>query len=435
MVVFIGPSTNMIRFAKIALLILCIGNGLRAQSAPATQASGSPEEGFISRSKYTNAFFGFTLPLPQDAPLRGLSLPSRDPSRRFLFGVQALRRGLTVLTVTAAQSDLVSSEDARKAASGPKGQSAKRIEIGGKEFWKSKSQVKVKGAGGKMRTVKYATALAGYVLEFTIVSFDRKLTGKLELSIESITFFDPTEAREMAGADSHPYNPAAAPPRSSGGAVPQPSGRIKDLSPGAVSGNNYTNGTLGLTYQFPAGWYVADKATQEKIIETGHEAAWGNSPSAAREHEVVQNCMKVLLWTNKYPAGTHTEDGNPLIVVYAADPDCFPGTKFPTSSDDEETIRQVAQAMVRAFQDTPLMGQGSMKLGTLMGQGHLFLEVSGVSQVSVPGRSAPLELHNSIMFTSVNDFWVIWFFSSRSEAELQELKNSKITFSASSKSP
>ena len=48
----------MMRFAGVALLLLCIGNGLGAQSAATTQASGSPEEGFVSRTKYTNAFFG-----------------------------------------------------------------------------------------------------------------------------------------------------------------------------------------------------------------------------------------------------------------------------------------------------------------------------------------------------------------------------------------
>jgi hypothetical protein len=423
----------MMRFARIALLILCTGNGLRAQSAPTLQAPGLPEEGFVSRSKYTNAFFGFTLPFPQDIPLQGLSLPSRDPSRRFLFGLQSQRHGLTALTITAAQSGLASSEDAKKAASGPKGQSAKRIEISGKEFWKGESQNK--GPAGKMRIVKYASALAGYVLEFNIVSFDSKLTDELEHSIESITFFDPAKAKEMAGADSQPYNPTVAPPRSSGGPVPQPSGRIKDLSPGTVSGNNYTNGALGLSYQFPAGWYVADKATQEKVIEAGHEAAWGNSPTAAREHEAAQKCMKILLWTNKYAEGTRTEDVNPLIVVSAADPDCFPNTKFPTSSDDQETIRQAAEALVRSFQGTPVVGQGSMKLGTLTAQGHLFLEVSGVSQVNVPGHPGPIELHNSMVFTSANNFWVIWMFSSGSEAGLQELKNTNITFSSSSTKP
>lgn len=437
MLVFVGPNTSMIRFAKIALLILCIGNGLRAQSGPPTQALHSPEEGFISRSKYTNAFFGFSLPIPQDGALQGLSLPSRDPSWHFLFGLKFVGIGFTTFTITAVESDLASSEDARKAAaSGPRERKVERIEIGGKEFWKSESQDKT--PGGKLRTLKYATASSGYVVEFTLISFDKKLTRKFKSSIESLTFFEPAKAREMAGADSQPYNPALAAPQSSGSNVPMRTGRIKGLSPGAVSGNIYTNDTLGLSYQFPVGWHLADKATQEKVIEAGHEAAWGSSPSAAAEHEVWQECSRVLLYTTKYPEDTRTEDVNPLIVISAFDPDCVPGAEvpeFPTSSDDEESIRQIGQGLVDYFPRTPLVRQGSMQLATSMAQGHLFLHLSGVIQVSVPGRSTPVKLHNSIVITSVNDFWVMWGFSSGSEAGLQELKDTKIKFSAASKAP
>jgi hypothetical protein len=425
--------TNMIRLALITLAILCLGSGLRAQSAPTPRASGSPEEGFVSRSKYTNAFFGFSLPFPQDASLRGLALPSRDPSRLFLFGLQSQDHGVTALTVEASQSGSTSTALAKKTASGPNGESAKRIEINGKEFWKSESQNK--GAAGKMRTVRYASALEGYVVEFNIVSFNSKLTDELEHSIEAVTFFDPAKAKEIAGADSQPYSSTSSLSSSSGRAVPQPSARIKDLSAGTVSGNNYTNASLGLSYQFPAGWYVADKATQEKVIEAGHEAVWGKRPEAAREHEAAQNCMKVLLWANKHPEGTRTDDDNPLIVVSAADPDCFPDIKVPTSSIDEETVGQVAQALVRSFQATPLMGQGSMKVGTLTAQGHLFLEVSGVSQMNVPGHPGLVEAHNSIVITTANNFWVIWVFSSGSEAGLQELKNTNITFSSPAAAP
>jgi hypothetical protein len=426
---------NMSRFVGIALLGLCIGNGLGAQSAPTTQPAGSPEAGFVSSSKYTNSFFGFALPIPQNAQLHSLSLPSRSPSPQFLFGVQSQEHGLTVLTVTAVQTAAASSEEARKAASGPKGQSAKRVDIDGKEFWKSESQDK--SSAGKMRTVKYATALGGYVLEFNIVSFNSKLTDELEQSIESVKFFDPAKAKEIAGIESQPYNPAVAPSGSSSGVVPKPNGRIKELSPGTIAGSNYTNTALGFSYQFPDGWFLADKATQEKVTQAGHEAAWGNDAGAAREHEAAQNCMKVLLWANKfqYQEGTHTEDVNPLIVVFAADPDCFPGTEFPTSSDDHEGAKNIAQAIVRSFQRTPLMGRGNMKLGTFTIQGHLFLDVSGMSQVNVPGRSAPVELYNSMVFTSSNEFWIVWAFSSGSEAGLHELKRTRIVFSNSNIGP
>ena len=166
----------MSRLARMSLLVLCLAGAMSAQSTPAPQTGGPPEEAFVSRSKYTNAFFGFTLLLPQDTSLHDLSLPSGNPSRHFLFGLTSHDHGVTALTVTAASSESASA-DARKAASGSKGQNAKRVEIGGKEFWKSESQEKE--SGGKMWTVKYSAALMGYILEFDIVSFDGKLTSEL----------------------------------------------------------------------------------------------------------------------------------------------------------------------------------------------------------------------------------------------------------------
>jgi hypothetical protein len=337
-----------------ALAFFCLVAVATAQSASAApQGVGvTPESGFVSPERYTNAFFGFSLPLPQDAPFRDLRLPSRD-HRYSLFGLQAQRNGLTAFTITANQSSGASRDDVRKAASGPKGHSVKRIEVGGREFWKSESQEK--GPAGKMRDVTYATGLNGYVLAFNIVSFDSKLTDDLQHSVESVTFFDPAKAGEIAGSSSHPYNPPTAVSRSP--AVPS-SARIGQLSLGVVSGNLYTNDALGFSYQFPQGWVIADKATQEKVTEAGHQFAWGNSSAAAREHEAAQQCTRILLWVTKYPEGTKTEEVNPLVALIAADPDCLPGFKFPSSIDDKENIKAAGQQILRSFGGTPFMARG-----------------------------------------------------------------------------
>ncbi len=103
-----------------------------------------------------------------------------------------------------------------------------------------------------MRSVTFATSLDGYVLEFNIISFDAKLTAQLQHSIESMTFFDPARAKEIAGPESqarlHLLN------------------RIENLNPGTIRGNTYTNEEVGFSYEFPAGWVVTDKATQERLM-------------------------------------------------------------------------------------------------------------------------------------------------------------------------
>jgi hypothetical protein len=160
----------------------------------------TPETGFLSSDRYTNAFFGFSLPLPQDPTLRRFALP---PNFHSVFGLQAQANGVTTFTVFARETNGASSKLARKEAAGPKDENTKKIEIDGKEFWRSESRQKRQA--GRQRTINYATAINGYLLSFLIVSFDEKLTDALQLCIESVKFFDPTKAREIAGPESRPY--------------------------------------------------------------------------------------------------------------------------------------------------------------------------------------------------------------------------------------
>jgi hypothetical protein len=326
----------------------------------------------------------------------------------------------------ASKSASASGEDARKAAAGPKGQGTKRVEIGGKEFWKSESQEK--SQAGKMRNVTYATGLSGYVLEFHIMSFDARLTDELQHSIESISFFDPAQVGDVAGPDSRPYRPA-------GNLAPVPSSsRVPNLEPGKVTGNIYSNDELAFSYEFPMGWTVADRATQEKVVEAGHQAAWGESSAAAREHQAAQQCTRTLLWVSKYQEGTKTEGVNPLIVVMAVDPACVPGAHFPASPDDRGGIGQLAEQVVRSFAGTPFIAKGQSSVRPFTVQGHLMLDISGVSTVSFAGHKSPLNIFTSFIFTAPKDYWVAWVLMSSSQAGLEELKKNRVTFNSSPQS-
>jgi hypothetical protein len=426
----IKPMKNPIKtcgfvFAVFALLLrLCC-----AQEVSQTV----PEAGFISPDKYTNAFFGFSMPLPQDSAFREFQLPSNGASHS-LFGLKAEKFGssaitgpkisLTAFTIVATQMNGASSEQARTAASEPKAQDLKKTEIDGKEFWKGESQER--SSAGKVRNVTYVTAINGYLLKFLIVSFDGKLTEALQHCIEAAKFFDPVKAQEMAGPNSRAYNPVA--PRNPNPLVAPSGNRIGQLSTGVVSGNTYGNDALGFTYEFPAGWVVSDKAIQGKVMEAGHQFAWGDSPSAAREHTAFQKCGRVLLMATKYPEGTKTEEYNPLVTVIAVDSACSPGAGFPSSIDDHVAIREAAQQLVRSFAGTPFVSKGKNSVNAFVVQGHVMLEISGSFQVNPPGSNTPLDIYTSIDVAQLNGYLVGWGFVSGSQTGLQELKNTKIAF-------
>jgi hypothetical protein len=74
---------------------------------------------------------------------------------------------------------------------------------------------------------------------------------------------------EIAGPNSV-LSPAAA-------ALQAPVLHIGQLDPGVISGDVYSNQALGFSYQFPHGWSITDKATQQKAVERRHQDARGDT--------------------------------------------------------------------------------------------------------------------------------------------------------------
>ena len=404
-------------FVLIALLI---------SSTSFTQTGTVPETGYISDFRYVNPFFGFVLPLPQGAEFHDLILPSRANSH-FLFGLQAQQKsGLTALTVNASQEKGDVQDKARKTAAGPKGLAIKRIEIGGRQFWKAESEEKSRV--GKMRTVTYTGATDDYVLQFTLVSFDVKLADALQRDIESISFVGTAEAKAVAGSNARLF-PATPGGASTSRVIPT---HIAQLSPGVMSGNTYRNETLGFSFQFPERWVLADKGTQESVMKSGHQLAWGNDSAAAGEHSVAEQCSKILLWATKYPEGTKTDEINPLIAIVAFDSDCMQGVAFPTSLNDTEAIRRVGTQISSTLSGTPFIGKGQNSLRAFALQNRLMVDLSSAFKVEVPNRREPWDVVTSIILTEDNSYWVACMFMDGSQSGLDHLRSDiKILFASS----
>ena len=397
-----------------------------AQTVP--EAGVTPEMGYVSDFRYINAFFGFTLPLPHDPAFRELPIRS-DGNSHFLFGLEALRRneavrpGMTVLSVQATKAAGPPDDEAQKAAAGPKGKPSSRMEIGKREFWRAESEEK--SPAGKMRKVTYTAAMNGYKLEFIILAFDAKLGKELQQSVESISFFDPAQAKAVAGSNARPV---LTKPQGML-AAPVTAMHIGELSPGAVSGNTFTDDALGFTFQFPAGWALADKATQDRVMQFGHQQAWGNDPAAAREHEAFEQCSRILLWANKYPEGMKTEEINPLIAIMAFDPACMPGVELPKSAQDTEGIRQLASQISSSLSGMPFLGKGRNSVGGFTRQGHLFIDLSSAFRVKAPSGNQQFDVFTSMIVTQANGYWVMWAFINGSQAGMNQLRGDvRITF-------
>jgi hypothetical protein len=414
---------------SILTAILWPGIGIFAQSSPSVNPTEqTPETAFVSPLTYTNAFFGFSFRLPRGIPFHQISGSPTEPSQGLLFGVESdLIRGVfsprpavSAMEIRYKQAGDKSAEEARTFAEGPKKLKATQITIGGKEFWKSESTENERG--GRVHNLTYATSLGKYVLEFVVISFDAKLTGQLEHSIESVSFFDPTKAAEMAGMGSRLYDPSGH--------------HIAMLKKGVVWANTYTNDDLGFTYQFPSGWSVADDATKEKVIEAGHQAAWGDSPSAAQEHAAIERCARYLLMVNRYPSGTTTESLNPFVALMVLDPACFPpDVRFPSSSDDRQQAMVWIKAAFGHITDVPFFGKAQTSVTLSSVEDHVWIDVSSSAEVNVSDSGPPLSVFTEFDVTEVRDYWAAWIFMGGSQTELGQLKHTPITFRSSSSAP
>jgi hypothetical protein len=152
-----------------------------------------PEAAFVSADKYTNAFFGFSMPLPHD-PNYHLASISSPGSEHHLFGL-AKEKGHTVLDISAEQMNSTFAERLIR--------SAPVISIHGKQF--SKGVSRQNEASGTVWKVMYLTIIDSYLLEFVIYSLDAGTAEELQHCVEATVFFDPAKARALAGPNSRPY--------------------------------------------------------------------------------------------------------------------------------------------------------------------------------------------------------------------------------------
>jgi len=279
----------MRKIASLSLfpLLLICASWAQVPQSPVPPRIPLPEAGFVSPSQYTNAFFGFSLPLPKDRKFQVEDLSNSDNAlEHSLFAYKSASKGLTLLIASAIQVFGPPEDEAQKAVflPGTQGQrGAQAISVGGRLFWKS--ELEEKTSSGKLRRLRYATGVPGYVILFIVSSYNSGQTEELRNCIESVKFFTPARAAEIAGSASRAYLPDAAKRR----LASTPQLDLAHLEGGTMTGNLYANPVLGFAYQLPEGWYAAERNAHVKQEEG--EASAGDGTRSA----MVEECTKTLL--------------------------------------------------------------------------------------------------------------------------------------------
>jgi hypothetical protein len=420
------PRHGIDRGVRALFVLLSIGS-LSAigfpQALTVSPKSPLPESAFVSPHRYTNAFFGFTLILPKAGHFQLEDLSASDKAlQHFLYAEKSMDKGVTLLLISATQVLGNAPDEAQKAAFIPNshdGNPAEALSIGSRLFWKS--DIEVKTFAGKLRRLRYTTGVPGFVLQFSVSSYNAKLAEELRENIESMKFFDPAQARTIAGPDSRPFLPVAAQLRLKS----EPQVRIEQVNEGEIANNVYTNAFLGFSYYLPDGWYV-EKPSEEQIASIGRPTL----PAAAKAPEsmdTASDCTRVLLAATKNAPEEHED--NSRITVVVADPACFvPDMKFPDSVHDQQGLEFFGGALIRALAGTPLLGQGANTVRAVDLAGHLFIEIPSATTTPVKGSALLRKIHRSLILTSVRGYWLIWLFESSAESELRQLMKTAISF-------
>jgi hypothetical protein len=183
-----------------------VGFLLIAVASSHAQTQLKPENGFVSSEHYTNAFFGFSVPFPGSVQLTLLKegAGARQAYRHSLFGANSQSKGYPVFVVLADEIASSGQTDPKAALIALGEQKIKSTNLGGRDF--AVGQSKSEG----IYHIDYATALKGYIVHLSVFAYDKRVLEEFQHCIEAIEFFDPTTAKQHAGADSRPYD---GPPR------------------------------------------------------------------------------------------------------------------------------------------------------------------------------------------------------------------------------
>lgn len=191
--------------------------------------------------------------------------------------------------------------------------------------------------------------------------------------------------------------------------------RLAQLPDGILSGKTYSNVALEMRYDIPGGWTATPANAQRKLDDRQPDAP-------------VNQCTKVLLSMQ----APEKEKGqfNSTITLFAIDPGCFPGTKFPKSLKDRQKIQEFARKIVNFFSHTPYISSNGADIDAGDQAGRLEIWLTGADVIKPSIRQTtddqatkePLRVNKLLALVESNGYWFAWanLADDATKAELQK---------------
>lgn len=208
--------------------------------------------------------------------------------------------------------------------------------------------------------------------------------------------------------------------------------QIASLDAGTTSGNTYINSELGFRYQFPSGWFVNGTATQEKEVAAGHQVELHGDTSTKTGSQGPNSCTKNLLFVTQHPLGMGLMGYDSSVFLLAVDPKCIGGAAFPTSVKDHEGVQRTAKQIESHLRKDTVDGAGPLRLHAFDNGGRVMIELSQPLNISVHerGNTTTQSINSSVLLMKADPYWVMWWFTSDTDYNLEKLRETKIFFDA-----
>lgn len=204
---------------------------------------------------------------------------------------------------------------------------------------------------------------------------------------------------------------------------------IARLSEGTISGNTYHNSDLGLSYEFPSGWSISDRKTQQQAISNSYQFVWTEDiPREKMQHGT--QCARSLLFVSKYPELMRANEFNAFAILIAADPRCIPGASVPASIKDQQAIQRIATNVGAYFKTSGLNSLDSGRIQAFDWGGRVAFELRQRFRVTTQasGTITSMEVITSTLVMPFGQFWTMCMSVGADDTQMKALRATKIFF-------
>jgi hypothetical protein len=121
---------------------------------------------------------------------------------------------------------------------------------------------------------------------------------------------------------------------------------------------------------------------------------------------------------------------NSTITLFAIDPSCFPGMKFPKSLKDRQKIQEFARKIVNFFAHTPYISSNGADIDAGDLAGRLGIWLTGSDAINAPNGQTidgqttkePVRVNKFLALVESNGYWFAWanVADDATKAELQK---------------